>query len=197
MNYQKIADLKDDERAAAQAYGSESGFFHLAYQADHSMALRDFKPIQEFLCSGKLAAIYRATSSRYELTSGMTVYSGHGSGAGVLGALGHSTPSSFIGMIWQYKGVTSTSSEQSKAEDFVRTRAKDVLDVPVFLDLHLPAGFRLLPMEVLGSDSGHEWEYLIPPNIPFKVTHAGHGTFGGFEGVLHLILEPLSPHDSF
>jgi hypothetical protein len=75
-SYRKISDLTDIEFDAARAYGSESGFFHLACQADHSMALSEFKPYQEFVWSGKLAALKTATSSKYELAADATLFSG-------------------------------------------------------------------------------------------------------------------------
>ena len=187
-SYRKISDLTEIESDAARAYGSESGFFHLACQADHSMALSEFNPYQEFVCSCKLAALKSATSSRYELAADATLFSGHGNGVGVVGGLGHSHPDAFVGMTWQYRGFTSTSARKDKAEDFVRTRAKSPLDTPAFLEFRLPAGFRLLPMAVLGADSTHEAEFLLTPNLAFKVVEAVRGTFGGVGGVLHLIL---------
>jgi hypothetical protein len=59
---------------------------------------------------------------------------------------------------------------QSKRAQFVRTRAKHTPDVPVPLEFRLSAGFRLLPMQVLGSD--FEAEFLLPPNVPFTIVDA-------------------------
>ncbi|MGA3062105.1 MAG: hypothetical protein ABSD90_02635 [Methylocystis sp.] len=95
--YRAIAELTDAEIEAARAYGAESGFFHLACQADHRVALDRFRPYQDFLCSGKLAALESAACSRNELTADATLYSGHGNGAGVVGSLGHNDPERFLG----------------------------------------------------------------------------------------------------
>jgi hypothetical protein len=162
----------------------------LACQADHRMTLGGFPAYQAFIWSGKLVALKSATSLRYETTSDATVYSGHGNGVGVVGALGHNDPERFLGLTWQYRGFTSTSSWKEKAEDFVRTRAKCTPDTPVLLELCLPAGFRLLPMEVLGPDSTHEAEFLISPNVPFKIVAASHVTVEDVQNVLHLKLRP-------
>jgi hypothetical protein len=190
VTYRKITPLTDNEITAARAYTTESGLFHLACQADHGMTLDAFQPYQEFLCSGKLAALKSATSSKYELTSDATVYSGHGNGTAVVGALGHNDLGRFLGLKWQYRGFTSTSSCKEKAEDFVHTREKSPLDTPVVLEFCLPAGFRLLPMAILGS---HEAEFLISPNCPFKIVTASRITVRSVQNVLHLVLR-LSEH---
>lgn len=187
-SYRKIDGLTDMETKAARAYSSESGLFHLACQAAHNMILSKFEPYQLFLCSGKLSALKSATSSKYELTAGATLFAGHGVGGGVVGGLGCSKPEAFVGMKWQYRGFTSMSASQDTAEAFVSRTAKTPLDSPVLLEFHLPAGFRLLPMEVLGADSTHEAEFLLAPNLQLEILKAGRGTFGGVDDVLHLVL---------
>jgi hypothetical protein len=186
--YRQIDTLTNAEKEAAQAYRSESGFFHLAAQADHSMALAEFEDYGRFALSGKPLALKAATSSRYELTTDVTLYSGHGSGTGVLGALGHSDVARFKGMTWRYRGFTSASPVKEIAEKFVWTRAKSAGDVPVLLEFRLAAGFRLLPMQVLGSD--FEVEFLLPSNVPFTIIEASRVTIGDVSNVLHLVLKP-------
>jgi hypothetical protein len=176
--YRQIDTLTNAEKEAAQAYRSESGFFHLAAQADHSMALAEFEDYGRFALSGKPLALKAATSSRYELTTDVTLYSGHGSGTGVLGALGHSDVAQFKGMTWRYRGFTSASPVKEIAEKFV----------PVLLEFRLAAGFRLLPMQVLGSN--FEVEFLLPSNVPFTIIEASRVTIGDVSNVLHLVLKP-------
>ena len=185
--YRAIAELTKAEIEAARAYGAESGFFHLACQADHSMALDTFLPYQDFLRSRKFEALERATRSRFELTAGATLYSGHGNGAGVVGSLGHNDPERFCGLTWQYRGFTSTSSRKDKGEEFVERRVA----MPVFLEFRLPAGFRLLPMKELVSLS-HEAEFLIPPRVPFQIIAASRVTVENVQNVLHLTLARCS-----
>jgi hypothetical protein len=192
VTYRQIAVPTDPEIAAARAYRSESGFFHLACEADHGMALSGFKPYQHFLFSGKLAALKSATSSRYELTAEATVYSGHGNGSGAVGALGHSDFRRFVGLIWRYRGFTSTTASRLAGEGFVFDRAKSPLDTPVFLEFRLPAGFRLFPMATLGPDATHEAEFLISPGRPFEIVTASHVTIGSAQKVLHLSFRVLS-----
>ena len=71
---------------------------------------------------------------------------------------------------------------------FVWTRAKSAGDVPVLLEFRLAAGFRLLPMQVLGSD--FEVEFLLPSNVPFTIIEASRVTIGDVSNVLHLVLKP-------
>ncbi len=181
--YRQIAELTDAEIEAARAYGAESGFFHLACQADHSMALAEFRHYQDFLCSGKLAALASATRSRCELTGDVTLYSGHENDAGVVGSLGHNDPARFVGLTWQYRGFTSTSSRKDEAEEAVATRVA----TPVFLGFRLPAGLRLLPMKDFASLS-HEAEFLIPPSVPFEIIDASRAIVGKVQNVLYLVL---------
>ena len=153
----------------------KSGFFHLACQADHSMALSEFNPYQEFVCSGKLAALKSATSSRYELAADATLFSGHGNGVGVVGGLGHSQPNAFVGMTWQYRGFTSTSARKDKAEDFVRTRAKSPARHSGFLGVSLArSDFGCFRWRFSGPTT-HEAEFLLTPNLAFKVVEAVRG----------------------
>jgi len=163
---------------------------HLAVQADHSLVLGNFQPYQEFLQTGKLIALKRATELRYELTADAKLYSGHGNGIGAFGGLGHSEDRHFKEMTWRYRGFTSTTSCKSKAVDFVRTRAKTELDTPVLLEFQIPAGFRLLPMAALGADMTHESEFLIPLGLPFLISAASRVTVEDVQDVLHLVLVP-------
>jgi hypothetical protein len=188
--YEKIADLTPDEIKAARAYGSESGFFHLACQADHSMALGSFQPYQDFCNSGKLVALKQAASSRFRLTEQLTVYSGHGNGFGVVGGFGSNNPSSFEKMSWKYKGFTSTSVSKLTAEHFLEVRAKSPLDTPVFLEFRLPVGFHVLPMAELGPDSTHEGEFIIAPQVSFDIAQSYRTSVAGVDAVLYLILTP-------
>ncbi len=185
--YRQIAELTDAEIEAARAYGAESGFFHLACQADHSMALAEFRHYQDFLCSGKLAALASATRSRCELTGDVTLYSGHENDAGVVGSLGHNDPARFVGLTWQYRGFTSTSSRKDEGEEFIYTRVAAVIATPVFMEFYVPAGVRLLPMKGLAGLS-HEAEFLIPPRVPFEIIAASRATVGKVQNVLHLVL---------
>jgi hypothetical protein len=190
VKYRQIAELTACEIAAARAYGAESGLVHLAVQADHSLVLKSFELYQEFLQSKKLVALKRATELRYELAAAATLYSGHGNGVGVVGALGHSEDRFFKGMTWQYRGPTSATTHKSVADNFVRTRANSSRDTPVLLEFRLPAGFRLLPMAVLGADFTHEAECLIPPGLPFVINAASRVTVEDGQDVLHLVLVP-------
>lgn len=180
--YRKIADLTPDEIVAAKAYGAESGFFHLACQGSHNMALTDFKPYQDFLKTQETADLQSATSTRYELTTEITVFSGQGSGVGVVGALGHRDPTRLQGLTWRYRGFTSTSIRRCEAEKFLNNRKTDRA---VLLEFRLSSGFRLLPLEVLGVDWAGEGEFLIPANITFSIVRANTSA----NGYLHLRLE--------
>src|SRR5262249_34008720 len=106
------------EKAAARAYGAESGFFHLAVQCDHSLALKEWSPYHAFLGSGKLLALRRA-ASKYELTGERTVYSGHANGFGIIGSLGDSDAALFVGLTWTYRGFTSTTADRAAAIRFL------------------------------------------------------------------------------
>ncbi|HEY1934093.1 MAG TPA: hypothetical protein VGG99_18955 [Acetobacteraceae bacterium] len=190
--YEKTNDPTPAQIEAARAYSSESGFFHLACQADHSMALVEFGPFQSFCQSGKLLALKQAASSCFPLTADALVYSGHGNGVGVVGGLGHSGISYFKQMTWRYRGFTSTTSRKDKAEHFVATRAKVSADVPVFLEFRLPTGFFLFPMETLGSDRTDEAEFLLPPQSSFKIIEASRIPIGRVRDVVHFVLVPSS-----
>jgi hypothetical protein len=169
--YRKLDDLNEEETNAARAYGAESGFFHLALQADFSLVLGEFHAFGDFQQSGKLQNLLSATK-KYALTTSLTLYSGHGNGAGIVGALGHTEAERFIGTVWQYRGFTSTSSIQHIAEEFLWKRARHQNDTPVLLEFRLPVGFRLLPMAVLGPDMTNENEFLLPPKVRYSIVGA-------------------------
>jgi hypothetical protein len=58
------------------------------------------------------------------------------------------------------------------------------------LELRLPAGFHILPVAELGPDSIHEGEFLIAPQVSFKVAKSCRTSVAGIDAVLYLILIP-------
>lgn len=178
--YRQVEKLTTEEEIAVRAYGAESGLFHLFSQQTHYKVLDEFEATRTFLVP-KLAALNSATQ-KFELTSSLTVYSGHGNGIGVYGSLGRSPAASFRGMIWQYQGVTSTSAWDWKAAEWLEKGRAG----PVLLQFELQEGFRCLPMCEI--ESTHEAEFVLPANQPFKICDAYRSN-----GVLQFTLRPVTP----
>jgi hypothetical protein len=184
--YKRITEPTREEIQAARAYRTESGFFQLACQSNHCMALDALEPFQRFLRSNKLLLLRSATSLRYQLTRNATLYSGHGNRVGTVGALGANEVECFRNMTWKYSGFTSTSSQREVAETFALARRTQ----PVLLEFHLAPGFRLFPMDETGE--GHEQEYLLPPSVPCVILEASNKRIREVDNVLHLILQPAN-----
>jgi hypothetical protein len=158
--------------------------FHLFYQNQGNLALDNYRDYVRFLESGKLALLASVTS-KYELVRDLTVYSGHGNGAGILGSFGSRELERFTGLRWQYPGITSTSSVRGVAEDALLKRQGN----PLLLEFRLGPGFRLFPMAETGQD--HEFEFLLPPDFPCAVMSAEQIPVRDRANVLYFILQPI------
>jgi hypothetical protein len=180
------------EIQAARAYGADSGHFHLALAADHTMVLTTFQDHQEFLVSGKLGALKKATAECFALEDTTSLFSGHGNGAGVFGSFAHNNINNFRGMIWSYRGFTSTSYTRGQAEAFLTKRAKYASDTPVMLEFCLPAGYHVFPMSCLGADMTNEGEFLLSSGLEYEIVDAQIITVAERNDVRHLILKPIS-----
>lgn len=176
--YRQIEELTSDEEKAVRAYGAESGLFHLFSQQTHYKVLDEFKTAREFYIP-KLAALNSA-ARKFALCSKLSVYSGHGNGIGVYGSFENNPAASFRNMIWQYRGVTSTSAWRWKAAEWLEKGRAG----PVFLKFELPEGFCCLPMEAVAPT--HEAEFIIPANQPFEIFEASRSN-----GVLRFTLRPV------
>jgi hypothetical protein len=145
--------------------------FHLSTQSDFSLVFGEVPALFKFQSSGKLALLKSATE-KFELIEPVTLYSGHGNGAGALGGLGHSEASQFVGMAWEYRGFTSTSSTREIAESFLWKNARHPSTTPVLLQFNLSSGSKMLPMAELGADMTSEKEILLPPAVRYSVIEA-------------------------
>jgi ADP-ribosyltransferase exoenzyme len=126
--------------------------------------------------------------SKSPLSQEIILYSGHGRGAGVIGAL-TGDPSQFVGLVYNYPGFISTSVVEQVALDTLEKRANKG-SRPILLELHLPAGFPALDMALIPG-GGNEFEYLIGRNVDLLI-FAGAWTrsAGVVDDILHLKLRP-------
>jgi hypothetical protein len=171
-------ELTAPEKEALRDYvDNQSGLFQLFFQYTHFDSIDSFEEARNFSLP-KLAALVSATK-KHELVSPRTLFSGHGNGASTFGSLEHSDPTSFEGMTWSYRGVTSTSERESEALNFMSKRTLG----PVLLRFRLPVGFLCLPVDKYFP--GHEGEVLLPPSFACSIAHASR-----INGFLDLTLDP-------
>jgi hypothetical protein len=114
----------------------------------------------------------------------MSLWSGHGHGWSVRGAL-EGPPDSFRGLTYRYPGFISSSLERSWCEDFLDKRHGSD-SRPTLLRIDLPEDYPAIDMH----DGGHagEFEILLPRNRRFTITDAA-----GLENdVLLLGLAPIA-----
>jgi hypothetical protein len=184
-----IAPLNDAERAAAAAYGYDSQFFNAVIQG-WGRALTHNPDFNTFLASAcaHAEALDRAIE-KSQLEQDAVVFSGHGIGIGVRGAL-TGLPERFVELEYCYSGFISTSSDRQTAiEAFVIRKAKQ-RSSPTLLEFRLPAAFSLFNMGGFGT--GTEFEFLIGRNKRFRVVEARCLDIAEVpNAVLNLVLEPV------
>lgn len=161
-------NLDNEELLALRNYGPDSTFFHAIAQGQ-SEALSGNPAFREFslMARAKRDAIDRVfTISR--LIKEQVLWSGHGHGWGVRGAL-VGEPSGFIGLEYRYPGYISTSTERSWCDGFLEKRNRDE-SRPTLMQLNLPALFPAIDMHD-GASHG-EFEVLLPRNLNLVITDA-------------------------
>jgi hypothetical protein len=179
-----LQPLSSEEIAAGREYVADSRFYDWAIQG----RLDDAGPAgyKSFLAEAhpKLVALCSATQ-KYELSADVKLYSGKANGLVFIGAFGENSPDKFVGLTLRYVGFISTSADRAKAEDFIRPfDARS----PILMEFHLKPGFRFLPMRELGIDTVDEFEFLLPPNVRFKIADGSKISIGSVHPVVHLIL---------
>jgi hypothetical protein len=150
--FAKIAELTEDEVAACTEYYRDATLLHAAAlgwinMVDDSEVLRAFH-----LRCGTLVRQLDQAIEKFRLYEDTTVYSGHGRGLSVVGAL-RGDAEQFRGLQYCYSGFTSTSLDRGVAENFLRTRSSGS-QFPTLLEFRLRARENILPIsEVTGQGS--------------------------------------------
>ncbi|MGJ5078525.1 ADP-ribosyltransferase [Bradyrhizobium sp. HKCCYLS3013] len=181
-----IDQLTQQEMDAGKAYGADSKFFHgcwqdrqddLVYHPDYAAFARTYAQVSGALDSAVAKSI---------LQEDLTVYSGYGRGYSILGSLTGDAVK-FVGLVYQYPGFISTSTNQRIAEDkFLRVGASAGTR-PTFLEFKLLKGQIALDMNAVGITG--ELEYLLPRRTPFSIVDAKETRVQDVDdAVLHLIL---------
>jgi hypothetical protein len=181
-----IRPLTTDEKASGSAYCSDSTFFHLCALGLSSVAVHD--PRHAALVPA-MAAHFRnidASIAASSLTQPLTVYSGHGNGLGIIGAL-EGVPAQFVGLRYSYNGYISTSSVEGNALRFLETRYHPALR-PVMLKLIPPVGFNTVDVHHFGHAG--EMEFLVGRRLTFSITGAYLANHGTISDILVLVLHP-------
>ncbi|ATP22064.1 ADP-ribosyltransferase (plasmid) [Sphingobium limneticum] len=175
-------ELTEAEHLALRSYGADSTFFHAIAQG-RTEAL-SHNPNFGTFSSGARAKrdAIDAVFSMSRLLSAQTLWSGHGHGWGVRGAL-EGAPASFVGLHYRYPGYISTSTERSWCDAFLDKRSRNQ-SRPTMLEFRLPAGSPAIDMHD-GAAQG-EFEILLPRDTLFSITDAQ--MLPG--DLLQLILEP-------
>jgi hypothetical protein len=180
--------FSQSEIEAAQAYRADSTFLH-AHKQGWDGSVFQSPAYSEFLdvCAAHQIGLDNAISKTL-LSREIVLYSGHGRGAGAVGAL-TGDPSRFAGLTYKYPGFISTSAVEQVAVDTLTTRAQKG-SRPVLLELHLPTGFPALDMALIPG-GGNEVEYLIGRNEEFTIFDAGGMCLVGVtDAILRLKLRP-------
>lgn len=179
------------EIAAAQAYRADSTFLHAHKQGWDGTVFRT-PAYTSFLdtCGPHQIALDSAILKN-PLSADTVLWSGHGRGSGVVGAL-VGEPKQFVGLGYKYPGYISTSAAKQVALDTLVTRAKEY-SRPTLLELHLPLAFHALDMSLIPG-GGHEFEYLIGRNEAFTIFDADLMRSGELD-VLLLRLRPTVQKD--
>jgi hypothetical protein len=180
-----LRQLTRDEYQAASNYGADAIFFHAhakgrlgdyQYHAGHA----DFCAT----AAVKFAALDSAIK-QCELEGNTNLYSAHGVGVGVRGAL-TGDPARFVGLQYCYRGYISTSSDLQWTQRFVVPRAQGPSQT--VLEFHLPAGFNALDMNLVGHSG--EFEFLLGRSTVFDIVNGSLLTVPGAGPILLLTLAP-------
>jgi hypothetical protein len=156
----------------------------------------DSPSFQSFLGNVKrLVNLLDKAIAKFEVATEGSVFSGHGSGTGVLGALA-AEPQQLVGLHYCYWGYVSTSWHRDVAAAFIRTRSSEN-SKPVLLEFLLTPGECALPMDKATGQTG-EGEVLLSRSCPFEIREAKLIRIGGVHpNVLHLVLRkaPFRAHE--
>ncbi|SRR5258708_2024936 len=164
-----LAQLTADEREACRSYQVDSTFLHAVAQGWLG-AFDDREKVSKFRqrCL-EIAKNLDSAIEKYELCEDAVVYSGHGTGMAVIGALS-GEPAKFVGLTYCYNGYISTSAERWKAENSLRNKASG-FRMPVLLEVRLPRHQRILPLDE-ATGQGHEFELLLGRSVQFAIFDA-------------------------
>ena len=174
--YSQLSQPTEDEKQIVREYRAESLLFHMCVQGiDGAPAGTALPTTIEKLPAFRMAyrqkrAALESAVKKFELTTDLTVYCGLAYGRGVIGSLNAGT-SSFAGLMMQYPGFISTSSDRVIAERFLTAGQQNR---PVMLVINLPAGFNVFPIEALNDGQAHEREFIIGSNVAFTITNASN-----------------------
>jgi hypothetical protein len=175
-------ELTEPEHLALRSYGADSTFFHAIAQG-RTEALSHNPDFGAFssVARTKRDAI-DAVFSISRLLTAQTLWSGHGHGWGVRGAL-EGAPANFVGLQYRYPGYISTSTDRSWCDAFLDKRNRSQ-SRPTMLEFRLPAGTPAIDMHDGGAQG--EFEILLPRERLFSITDAK--MLPG--DLLQLVLEP-------
>jgi hypothetical protein len=174
--------LSEVEVDALSNYGADSTFFHAVAQrregvfAYHRQYNGETRRIAD-----QIKALDRAIAAS-TLDTDSVLYSAQPVGFSVRGSL-LGDASKFIGLIYQYPGFTSTTTNEAFRDEFLSKR-RDPQSRPAILTFQLPAGWNAIDLKV-GGHFG-EFEFLLARNVPYEVVDASF-----VDGdVLNLALKP-------
>lgn len=161
--------FKKEEIEAARAYGADATFFHLIAQGI-SEHLSDNPNFYSFSAKAKQYCKHLdAAISKSSLRKSTVLYSGHGRGIGIRGAL-FGDAIHFVGLRYKYRGYISTSASREIAiRSFLAKRVSDG-SLPTLLKIELPTGFPALDMNEIGMQG--EGEFLLGRQIEFDIVCA-------------------------
>jgi hypothetical protein len=175
--------LTNDEIEAAAAYQSDGTYFHLSKQGN--VAAHFYRALNtvsgEEPCQHPAYAAFLKDARKHQegldraiskslLLDDAVLYSGHGKGVTIFGAL-NGPSSAFKGLYYRYPGYISTTPVKLTAEDkFIVDRASEGSQ-PTLLRLLLPKGFPALDMAFVPG-GGNEDEHLVGRDLPFKIVEA-------------------------
>ena len=181
--------LTEEEREAASSHGSNAILFHACLQG-RSDEVSNQSGFDEFRSRVKnQVTALDAAIETCSLTEAATLYSGHGRGLFVRGALSGDAKK-FVGLTYQYRGYISTSSSRDFAVSFLAKRAESN-SLPTLMEFRLPTNFPVLDMNCAGHHG--EFEFLLGRNRLFKIVDANEIRLRDVaELVLHLVLESHS-----
>lgn len=161
-------ELTEPEHLALRSYGADSTFFHAIAQG-RTEALShnpDFGAFSSVARERRDAIDTVFSMSR--LLTAQTLWSGHGHGWGIRGAL-EGAPADFVGLHYRYPGYISTSTDRSWCDAFLDKRNRNQ-SRPTMLEFRLPAGTSAIDMHD-GAAQG-EFEILLPRDTLFSITDA-------------------------
>lgn len=175
-------DLTEGEYIALRSYGADSTYFHAIAQGRTEALAHDPEFSNFSLSARQKRDAIDGVFAVSRLIESQTLWSGHGHGWGIRGAL-EGAPTNFVGLQYRYPGYISTSTERSWCDTFLDKRNRNQ-SRPTLLQFQLPAGTPAIDMHD-GSAQG-EFEILLPRDTPFSIT--GAQMLPG--DILLLVLEP-------